>query len=375
MISKGATKQAISLFKREMEATDLMEDLEKNQYLDQILLLEAQLSNSRRGFFGGIIHITEDNTVNVVNLALIHLVREIEEEHQEKVVPGSFASTDNEIIFSEKEPIEITLDRNFDSFSEEDKQKFLEALTSLLSMKEGDVVIKKIKPGSVKIELEMPPKKVKELILSLLQGGLPEYRVADVKPNAYTVQTKEQTNNKNNELLEYWKRFKNGDDYALGDIYEYLSPKLNLLAYKYLQDWEAAKDAVQDVFLKTLPKLEFINTNIGGYLTRALVNNCISINQRKKEQTNELDEVNVSSIKNLYEELSESEFNSIMGRMDEILTEEQREIVRLTGEGYSSKEIAKHIHKNENNVRFIRHKARGILKNDPLIKELLGNPM
>ena len=84
LISKGATKQAISLFKREMEATDLMEDLEKNQYLDQILLLEAQLSNSRRGFFGGIIHITEDNTVNVVNLALIHLVREIEEEHEKR---------------------------------------------------------------------------------------------------------------------------------------------------------------------------------------------------------------------------------------------------------------------------------------------------
>src|SRR5262249_45840611 len=68
------------------------------------------------------------------------------------------SSLDNSTVSTDKPvKIEITIDRDFESYTEEDQENFLRAIRSFLQMSSSDLKIKNKVPGSVKITLEILP--------------------------------------------------------------------------------------------------------------------------------------------------------------------------------------------------------------------------
>lgn len=73
--------------------------------------------------------------------------------------------------------IEITIDRDFNSFSEKDQAYFLQAIGVLLKMDKGDLKIKGKYPGSVKLVIELPQSKAEELVGLMNNGELAHLNV------------------------------------------------------------------------------------------------------------------------------------------------------------------------------------------------------
>ena len=83
-------------------------------------------------------------------------------DHTSSVVSNAAEERKQDKIKTKK--ISIKLDTDFDSFTEEDKRKFLKGLASMLSMEVGDIKITKIKKGSVILNLELPEEKAEYLV-------------------------------------------------------------------------------------------------------------------------------------------------------------------------------------------------------------------
>lgn len=75
--------------------------------------------------------------------------------------------------------VTLTIDEDFENFSEERKQSLQKILASLLDLDESEVQIVGLAPGSVKITLEMPDDAAQEL-LTLLAGGNPVFTKLDI---------------------------------------------------------------------------------------------------------------------------------------------------------------------------------------------------
>ena len=62
----------------------------------------------------------------------------------------------------------------------------------------------------------------------------------------------------------------------------------------------------------------------------------------------------------------------ITDRIDQCLNEEQQKVFWMNRQGHNTKEIADKINKSEGNTRHILHTAKKKLRQDPLIKEMIG---
>ena len=81
--------------------------------------------------------------------------------------------------------VEITIRGELDNYTPEDQNRLLLAIGHLLSMEEN-IHIKKIRHGSIKLTIELPPEKAEELIWAIRSGQLKEYGVVDAVLKAST---------------------------------------------------------------------------------------------------------------------------------------------------------------------------------------------
>lgn len=77
--------------------------------------------------------------------------------------------------------VEITINAEFDEFSEKDVFEFVKELGSKLKINESEIKIKMKKSGSVKLVLELPSNKVMILKKLFLSGKLDSLNVMDTK--------------------------------------------------------------------------------------------------------------------------------------------------------------------------------------------------
>ena len=76
--------------------------------------------------------------------------------------------------------VEITINRDFDSYDSDEQAKLLSAIAKLLEIT-GDVRVVARRPGSVKLALELTPGQAERLLWAVNAGDLTEFGVVDVK--------------------------------------------------------------------------------------------------------------------------------------------------------------------------------------------------
>lgn len=77
------------------------------------------------------------------------------------------------------ELIELRIDRNFDSYTDDDQRKLLAAVGQLLGIS-GEVRVIQRRPGSVKILLELPSADIERLRWAIERGELDDFDVVDI---------------------------------------------------------------------------------------------------------------------------------------------------------------------------------------------------
>lgn len=153
---------------------------------------------------------------------------------------------------------------------------------------------------------------------------------------------------------------------------QYFNPLTNF-AYKYLNNWEDAKEVVQDTFAKVWNTRHNINvhTSIQSYLYQATKNSVIDFVRKTKKHSRTEDDTNLSE-----EAIPENSSSlkpylikqAILEAMEQ-LKPKNKEIFRLNKmEGLTYKEIAAHLNISERSVEDNISRALKILK-----KELENN--
>lgn len=149
---------------------------------------------------------------------------------------------------------------------------------------------------------------------------------------------------------------KAGDHEAYAEIYRRYHVLLYLYAYKKLNDKEAAKDLIQEIFLNLWNKRESytITTDVASYLYRATRNRAFDIFAHKKVEQQYLDsmqnflDTDTSTTDHL---LRHNEITAIIEREIQQMPKGMREVFELSRKHYlSHKEIAEQLDMSEEAV-------------------------
>jgi RNA polymerase sigma-70 factor (ECF subfamily) len=170
-----------------------------------------------------------------------------------------------------------------------------------------------------------------------------------------------------NELLE---RLKAGDESALDMLFTTWYPYLFRIAYTMLQDTDASKDCVQEVFVRFWQKREIleVQSTLKGYLQRMIVNECLAFKRRQKmharpEDHNALPDPSPSALHHLESGSLETLIHEAIDR----LPDQCALIFRMSRlEEMSYREIAEHL---ELSPKTVENQIGKALK---LLRESLG---
>lgn len=149
----------------------------------------------------------------------------------------------------------------------------------------------------------------------------------------------------------------------------YFNPLCNF-AYKYLKDWEDAREVVQETFTKVWSNRQNINvhTSIQSYLYQATKNSVIDFVRKSQKKTkNEADIIRAKedALSNDKDGLGSLMIKqAILQAMDK-LKPKNKEIFRLNKlEGLTYREIASHLDISERSVEDNISRALKILKEE-----------
>lgn len=157
-----------------------------------------------------------------------------------------------------------------------------------------------------------------------------------------------------------------GESWAQKAIYESYAPVMLAVCLRYLGEREAAKDALQEGFIKLFGNIDsFAGTgNFGGWARRIFVNACLE--HMRKDQAYNLTET-IDNHLNLLAEENEDGVKKLSA--DELiacitkLPKTHRAVFNLFAiEGYSHQEIAGMLHITESTSRTFFSRARSTLK-------------
>jgi len=381
LIENNMTAHAIDRTKFLIESCYNMDENHKRHFHEYCVLMKAKLSRLTDLQIKGMIDPSDYNSQGMLNFSIIVLLRKIEDqyftinpalERKKKFdLPAFIPQISTK---TNKWGIEIILNRDYKTFTIEEQEIFLNKLGTMLSTNKGDIIIKNIGQGSVRINLEMPQQKIMDLMFAMLSDKHSLGKVLYVGPGIVITHENIQEAQRLEKLFEDCKQ---GDEKAIAELYKYYLGKLLGIAYKYILDRDLAYDIVHDVFLKMLEGYKFqqIKGNIGGYLMRAVKNQSLTIVKRLKKAPQGVGTLEDKWVKKLFSsenpgpELMERE--KVLQRMTSILSKEQMAVLRMSGQGYKGKEIAEILSKTLVNIRQIRYQAWKVLKNDYLIRDLL----
>jgi formylglycine-generating enzyme required for sulfatase activity len=81
---------------------------------------------------------------------------------------------------TDTQDIELTIEGNFEEYSEEDQARLMRAIGEFLKIN-GPIIIKKKRRGSIKITLELSPEQAEELLWAAKRGEFEDYGVVDAE--------------------------------------------------------------------------------------------------------------------------------------------------------------------------------------------------
>lgn len=170
----------------------------------------------------------------------------------------------------------------------------------------------------------------------------------------------------------FWDRFNAGDYNAFKQLFRTWYRDMAYFAAKLLQDPEAAKDVVQDVFIRLWEShYQFENTiALKSWLYLAVRNNCLNALKHNRVISDyEARNIQPEGEEHTWNTIIESEVISMLSGYLQQLPPECRKIMEYSLQGYNSNEIASLTGLSASTVRT--QKQRGI----SLLKKILPREM
>jgi RNA polymerase sigma factor (sigma-70 family) len=150
---------------------------------------------------------------------------------------------------------------------------------------------------------------------------------------------KEETININSRLIENCLK---GDIKAQYQLYKQYSKAMYNIAIRFLNNKMDAEDILQESFIKAFNGLEDLKNKdlFGSWLKRIVINNCISLQRKRKIAFEEMDEEKYGDLEELDEGVPELDPALVHGAIKELPQKARTVLVLRALEGYSHKEIA-----------------------------------
>lgn len=151
------------------------------------------------------------------------------------------------------------------------------------------------------------------------------------------------------------------------------------MAYQMLGDWEDAREAAQDVFVKVYQAIHAfdLSRSFSTWLYRILINTCIDYRRRRDALS---EAVGITPLSAFYQpqrtpdqEVEESEHRALLMRALEKLSPKHRAVITLRDlQGFSSREVSDIMDCSEATVRVHLFHARHQLKK--VLRLILDRP-
>ena len=349
LIRKGLTETCISHLHTSIQIACARNGQSKRlkEVYDRLILISANFQILKKQSIEGIQNIEEYNFgMGKINLKLINFLSDIDDPDILELIDFSKMSNKIESIIEDlsSDEIEITINRDFKEYSEKDQEILLNTITNLLNIEGSDIKIKKKRPGSTKITLQLSKDNTEKLEKLIKNGALEELQVIKAE--------KEVGNSFIKHIHE--KHFEVLYQYALGALVK--------------NQFEAsfAEDLMQDFYLNLLSKQELAKKEYSSYG----VNYLFKIIKKQIQDLAKSIEGKIG-VKEVREENDDDYFASIedevVSRTKTILKEqfgdEEADVFELYINGYTFKEIGEISNMKTSIVTNKIHKIRSFLKN------------
>ena len=166
------------------------------------------------------------------------------------------------------------------------------------------------------------------------------------------------------------KRYIDGDNEAVAELYSCLKSRLLLSSYYYCRDKDLSQDVVQDVFEKMLlipigKRHDYFGSsfdNIEAYLAVIIKNKCFDFKKVKSNREKIIFTIRFK-LNGITENNSQERFcKDFLIEMLHNLQPKEQEIIQLHLDGYSNEEIAARLNITYNTVKNNIYEAKKKLK-------------
>lgn len=142
------------------------------------------------------------------------------------------------------------------------------------------------------------------------------------------------------------------------DFFEEQYPSLCIFANNYLQDKAVSADIVQEAFVYVWNKRDYITDAAAAksYLYKYIKNHCLNFLRDSKRHQEILTE-QIRSEEFYRDNLVEQEAYEIIYHAIKDLSSQNQEVIELSLDGFSNKEIAEKLHITVNTVKTIKQRA------------------
>jgi len=186
------------------------------EVLDMIVLFSGELTEINNKFDHNLIHFSDVSLSRAkVRKGLVTLTKNLSEKKNK--------SLKKDVV---KKEIVITISSNLNSFSKEDQELFFSAIKDLLAI-DGELVIKRIEEGSIKITLELSEVEIKLLTNYFKEGRLEKLKVKKIeKATPKSIIPLEKT-----KFMMVFKSLSNNEIKKFVKFLQYISPN----GYDYIE--------------------------------------------------------------------------------------------------------------------------------------------
>lgn len=169
-----------------------------------------------------------------------------------------------------------------------------------------------------------------------------------------------ETININGRLIE---KCLNGDIKAQYQLYKQYSKAMYNIAIRFLNNKMDAEDILQESFIKAFNRLEELQNKelFGNWLKRIVINNCISLQRKRKIAFTEIDEEKYGEVMEMDEGIPRIDPDLVHGAIKELPPKGRTVLVLRALEGYSHKEIAETLGVSVSTSKTQYHRALALL--------------
>lgn len=164
-------------------------------------------------------------------------------------------------------------------------------------------------------------------------------------------------------MEELVKKAKNNDENAFDELIILIEKELYLIAKIKLRNDDDIADAIQETILKCYQNIHKLRDTklFKTWTIKILINECNKIYRKKEKYKISIEDNEIENYIKSEENYDENiEFNILIRKLE---TEEKIILTLYYCSGYTTKEISKILHKNENTIRSKMARAKAKLKN------------